>query len=66
MKIEIEVDENDVIIQILKKEKQTFMESLSKIGVPMYSYDEVEEKKEVKKVIKSFNRLLKFYGAKYD
>jgi predicted HTH domain antitoxin len=66
MKIEIEVDENEVIIQILKKEKQTFMESLSKIGVPMYSYDEVEEKKEVKKVIKSFNRLLKFYGAKYD
>lgn len=66
MKIEIEVDEDDVIIQILKKEKQTFMASLSKIGVPMYSYDEVEEKKEVKKVIKSFNRLLKFYGAKYD
>lgn len=27
---------------------------------------EVEEKKEVKKGIKSFNRLLKYYGADYD
>jgi hypothetical protein len=65
MKIQLEIDESAVILQILKKERQVFTRSIGGM-VPIYSYDKDEEKKMIKKMLKSFDLLIDYYGGNID
>lgn len=65
MKIEIDIDESDVMRQILQSEKESFIKSMT-CGVPIYSFDKDEEKKMVKKMLKAYNLLMDYYGANLD
>ena len=65
MKIELNVCESEVILQILKKERDFFI-SATHCSVPLCSYDEKEEKRYINKMLKSFDRLIDYYGGSVD
>lgn len=58
--IELEYEQIDAIVVSQLKEHLGYF--LKPGGLPHYSFDEKEEAKQVKKMIKSFKRILKYYG----
>ena len=63
-KVTVELDWDaieKVVIESLKQDYKNFQDN--SLGIPFVSHDETEESKYVKKMLKSYKAVLKYYGV---
>lgn len=64
--LEVEDDEADAFVLEQLKEAKKNIKKWKKSSVPTFSYDKKEEAEEIKALLKSFDKVIDYFGGNLD